>query len=435
MRHFITLTALVCATLLSSSPALAQFSQQGAKLVGTGAVGTGRDGVVFQGQAVALSADGNTAIVGGWDDDGGAGAVWIWTRSGGVWTQQSGKLVGSGAEGVANQGQSVALSADGNTAIVGGWLDNRAQGAAWVWTRTGGVWTQQGPKLYGSGAVYYPYQGSSVSLSADGNTAMVGGLGDNNNAGAVWVWTRSGGLWTQQSGKLVGSGAIGSAAQGETVSLSADGNTAIIGGPDDNRNSLGYGGAAWVWTRSGGVWTQQSPKLVGSGAEGFASQGLSVSLSGDGNTAIVGGPWDAHVFASPDGFDGSVGAAWIWTRSGGVWTQQSKLVGWGAARIASQGASVSLSADGNTAIIGGYNDVPDGAAWVWTRNGEVWSQQSTKLVGSGGVRFPGQGSSVSLSADGKTAIVGGPADNNSVGAVWIFAVDESVVPRRRAIKH
>jgi formylglycine-generating enzyme required for sulfatase activity len=404
MRHLVALIVLFSATLLSSHPALAQFSQQGPKLGGTGAVGNAR-----QGRSVSLSADGNTAIVGGDLDNSSAGAAWVWTRSGGVWTQQGTKLVGSGAVGKARQGWSVSLSADGNTAIVGGIFDNNTAGAAWVWTRSGGVWTQQGTKLVGPGAVGSAYQGYSVSLSADGNTAIVGGNGDNSYAGAAWVWTRSGVVWTQQGTKLVGSGAVGNAHQGVSVSLSADGNTAISGGDSDNN----YAGAAWVWTRSGGVWTQQGTKLVGSGAVGNAYQGYFVSLSADGNTTIVGGYQD----------NSNAGAAWVWTRSGGVWTQQgTKLVGSDAVGNAYQGYSVSLSADGNTAIVGGGGDSSNaGAAWVWTRSGGVWTQVGTKLVGSGAVGTAWQGLSVSVSGDGNTAIVGGDGDNSSAGAAWVFA--------------
>ena len=359
-------SVLISATLLFSSQlALAQFSQQGSKLVGTAAVG-----LAEQGWSVALSADGNTAIVGGLADNRITGAAWVFTRSGGVWTQQGSKLVGTGAVGAAGQGSSVALSADGNTAIVGGPFDNSHVGAAWVFTRSGGVWTQQGNKLVGTGAVGNARQGVSVALSADGNTAIVGGPGDNTDTGAAWVFTRSGGVWTQQGSKLVGTGAVGNAGQGFSVALSADGNTAIVGGPADNAGT----GAAWVFTRSGGVWTQQGNKLVGTGAVGTARQGHSVALSADGNTAIVGGPAD----------NANTGAAWVYTRSGGVWTQQgSKLVGTGAVGSATQGASVALSADGNTAIVGGPVDNSDiGAAWVYTRSGGVWTQQGNKLVGT-----------------------------------------------------
>jgi hypothetical protein len=419
MRHPIALIVLVCATLLSSHPALAQFSQQGPKLVGTSA-----EGKAELGSSVCLSADGNTAIVGGPDDNSNAGAAWIWTRSGGAWTQQGAKLVGSGAVGNAFQGSSVSLSADGNTAIVGGYGDHNLDGAAWVWTRSGGVWTQQGAKLVGSGVAGNANQGFSVALSADGNTAIIGGVTDNGQDGAAWVWTRSGTVWTQQGAKLVGSGAVNPAYQGWSVSLSADGNTAIVGGPWDN----GQAGAAWIWNRSGGVWTQQGNKLVGSGAVGtFVYQGWSVSISTDGNTAIVGGPQDNN----------DTGAAWVWTRSGGVWAQQgAKLVGSGAGGgVVTQGSSVSLSADGNTAIVGGAFDNYDfglntavGAAWVWTRSGGAWTQQGTKLVGSGAIGNAEQGASVSLSGDGKTAIVGGNHDNSDAGAAWVFAAPASGLP-------
>jgi hypothetical protein len=217
------------------------------------------------------------------------------------------KLVGTGAVGPAEQGWSIALSADGNTAIVGGVVDNKLAGAAWVYTRSGDVWTQQGIKLVGTGAVGQSGQGFSVALSPDGATAIVGGPYDNSNTGAAWVYTRRGDVWTQQGNKLVGTGAAGIASQGSSVALSADGNTAIVGGPYDDFNT----GAAWVYTRSGDVWTQQGNKLVGTGAVGQAEQGFSVALSADGNTAAAGGLADNRV----------TGAAWVHTRSRGVWTK------------------------------------------------------------------------------------------------------------------
>src|SRR6516165_1594677 len=316
-------------------------------------------------------------------------------------TQQGPKLVGTGAVGPAEQGRSVSLSGDGNTAIVGGSADNNSTGAAWVFTRSGGVWNQQA-KLVGTGAEGQAAQGISVSLSGDGNTAIVGGWADNNLIGAAWVFTRSNGVWSQEQ-KLVGAGVLGPvASQGFSVSLSGYGTTAIVGGPGDGPHGGPTGdgsGAAWVYTRSGGVWTQQGPKLVGTGAVGAQSQGFSVSLSGAGNTAIVGGPFGAS----------AGGAAWVYTRSDGMWTQQTKLVG--------AGWSVSLSGDGNTAMVG---EPGDGAA-VYTRSGGVWSQQGPKLVGSGAVGLAFQGTSVSLSGDGNTAIVGGPNDNSNIGAAWVFA--------------
>src|SRR6516165_10643774 len=223
-------------------------------------------------------------------------------------TQQGPKLVGIDAVGGAQQGTSVSLSGDGNTDIVGGPLDNNEAGAAWVYTRSRGVWSQQGPKLVGTGLPVNPSVGISVSISGDGNTAIVG-----TGAQAALVYTRSGDLWSQQA-KLVGTGGAGfGVSQGFSVSISGDGNTAIVGAPFDNIGNCGSSdcasGAAWVFTRSGGVWTQQGDKLVGTGAAGYANQGRSVSLSGDGDTAIVGGNRDNDF----------VGAAWVFTRSGGVW--------------------------------------------------------------------------------------------------------------------
>jgi hypothetical protein len=402
-----------------------QVFQEEPKLVGTGV----REST-NQGMSVALSADGSTAIVGGPGPNNAdrdrspfvapAGGAWVFTRSQDVWTQQSNKLVGTTSEyggGLWSQGASVALSADGNTAIVGGPSDNGTTGAAWVFTRSGGVWTQQGNKLVGTGTARAGSPlpqglGMAVAMSGDGNTAIVGGWGTD----AAWVFARNGGVWAPQGKKLVGTGAVGRARQGMSAALSADGNTVIVGGWSDNSKT----GAAWVFTRRGGVWAQEGNKLVGTGSVGRAIQGWSVALSADGNTAIIGGPgdnpWDASV---PFGL-GAAGAAWVFTRNSGVWTQQGeKLVSFGNAR---QGTSVALSADGNIAVVGGFAKNGGGAASVFTRNGDHWTQDRN-LVGTGSV-----GSSVpsvALSADGNIVMMGGSNDNGGVGAAWVFTHDGS----------
>lgn len=386
--------------------------QQGAKLVGTG--GIGRAG---QGSSVAISADGNTVLVGSSADNSGIGTAYIYTRSSNTWIQQGSKLIGTDTVGnLINQGRSVSLSADGNTAMIGGYSDDGGKGAAWVFIRTGNTWIQQGAKLVGSGAINGTngsYQGFSVSLSADGNTAIVGAPSDNSIQGAAWVYIRNGGVWTQQGGKLVGTGATGNfPAQGISVSLSADGNTAIIGGNDNGSGP----GAVWVFVRSGSNWSQQGGKLVGTGNVGNAYLGYSVSLSADGNTAITGGEGDNNF----------QGAAWVFTRNGSIWTQQgTKLIGTGNMGAAIQGHSVSLSADGNTAIVGGYGDDNyKGAIWVFVRNGNTWTQQGSKLIGTGIGTFSSQvyqGWSVSLSADGNIVVEGGEYDNDAKGAAWVFA--------------
>ena len=273
-------------------------AQQGPKLVGTGA-----SSYVDQGQSVALSADGNTLAVGGTLDNSNTGATWVFTRSGTGWSQQGPKLVGSGALGSADQGYSVALSTDGNTLAISGLNDNNYTGATWVFTRSGTSWGQQGPKLVGTGVVgSRPYQGYSVVLSADGNTLAVGGPSDNNYTGATWVFVRSGANWGQQGPKLVGTGTP--AGQGRAVALSADGNTLAVSGEDDNFSA----GATWVFVRSGTSWGQQGPKLVGSGALGSADQGTSVALSADGSTLAVGGSRDLR----------TEGGSWF-LRTGATW--------------------------------------------------------------------------------------------------------------------
>jgi putative Ig domain-containing protein/FG-GAP repeat protein len=325
---------------------------QGPKLLGT-------DASSRFGSSVSLSADG-TAIVGGPGDNNGVGAAWVSVLSGTVWTSQ-GQLSAPDASGAAQQGSAVSISSGGITtiAMVGAPANNGEQGAAWVYRRTMGLSWMEGPELVGSDVSGAAQQGVSVALSADGSAAIVGGPGDSGGQGAAWVYKRGsggggggGGLSWTPLGKLSATNVSGAAQQGSSVALSSDGSTVIVGGPSDN-NGLG---AAWVFTLSGSGWTQQG-KLVGTDASGAAQQGASVALSADGNTAIVGGPGDTN----------GLGAAWVYTRSGGTWAQQgTKLSGSDVSGAAQQGSSVSLSADGNTAIVGGLGDSAGaGAAWVY----------------------------------------------------------------------
>ena len=196
--------------------------------------------------SVALAADGKTALIGGPFDDGNKGAAWVFTRSGAAWNQQGGKLTGSGESGNGSFGASVALAADGSTALIGGPIDDDSKGAAWVFTRSGAAWDQQGGKLTGSGESGNGRFGWSVALAADGSTALIGGPLDGGNKGAAWVFTRSGAAWDQQGGKLTGSGESGDGSFGLSVALAADGSTALIGGPDDD----GHKGAAWVFSNA-----------------------------------------------------------------------------------------------------------------------------------------------------------------------------------------
>ncbi len=405
----VLLAVLLAAQLLASSTALSAglagepgtLVQQGPKLTGGEESGEGRFG-----RSAALSADGDTALIGGPRDSGEAGAVWVFTRSGSTWTQAA-KLTGGEESGEGHFGRSVALSADGDTALIGATNDSHGLGAAWVFTRSGSTWTQQA-KLMGAGENGGGWFGRSVALSADGDTALIGGSVDHSDVGAAWVFTRSGATWAQQGEKLTGGGESRAGEFGWSVALSGAGDTALIGGREDG----GGVGAAWVFTRSGATWAQQGEKLTGAAESGQGQFGQDVALSSAGDTALIGGQEDG----------GGVGAAWVFTRSGATWAQQGeKLTGAAEAGGSYFGDGVALSADGDSALIGGFKDGGGlGAAWVFARSGATWAPVGEKLAGgeeSGKGQF---GWSVALSADGGTALIGGINDQGKAGAAWVF---------------
>jgi hypothetical protein len=387
------------------------FFQQGPKLTASG-----ESGDATFGEIVALSSDGNTALIGGPNDANGTGAAWVFVRSGSTWEQQGTKLTGIGESGKAHFGNGAALSADGNTAVISGGGDNGEAGAAWVFTRNEGSWEQQGPKLTGgeeSGAGHFGFR---VAVSAAGDTVLVGGPLDASGAGAAWVFTRNEGTWEQQGPKLIGGEESGTGEFGVSVALSADGNTALIGGGGDN----GESGAAWVFARNGSAWEQQGPKLTGAEEVGNAHFGFRVALAADGNTALVGGGAD----------NGELGAVWTFTRSDSTWSQQgSKLTASDETGKAHFGYSLAVSADGSTALIGGLADNSEaGAAWQFDRSESTWTQQGSKLTASDETGKALFGYSVALSGDATTALIGGANDNSEVGAAWAFIVAPNPPP-------
>ena len=403
MKKNLLITSLF---IFSTVYSFAQYTQIGNKLVGTGAVGE-----AFQGYSVCISGDGKTALVGAWQDDANTGAVWVYTHNGSNFVQLGNKLVGAGATLNTYYGVSISLSADGKRAVVGASGYNYRPGAVWVYSFDGNSFIQVGNVLTGTGIVGTGTQGSSVSISADGNTIVAGGTGDNSDVGAAWVYTFNGSNYVQVGNKLVGVDVNGTAARGASVSLSGDAKTIVVGGYNDN----GGVGAIWIYTFNGSNYIQFGSKLVGNGiVETFSGQGCSVSCSLDGKTVLVGGYAD-NLFT---------GAAWIFTFNGTNFVQfGTKLVGTGAIGAAYQGYSVSLSADGKTAVLGGvYNNSLLGAAWIFTFNGSAYIQAGNKLVGSGSVgTIVGQGFSIDVSADGNFFIMGAPGDNSNIGAAWIFS--------------
>jgi hypothetical protein len=186
------------------------------------------------------------------------------------------------------------------------------------------------------------YFGYSVSLSANGNTALVGASQKDHNQGAVYVYVRSGGVWSLQQVITANNGKPADYF-GFSVSLSADGNTALIGAYGFTDYS--YQGSAYVFVRSGGVWTQQQ-QLLASDGEPQDNFGISVSLSADGNTALIG--------AHGDGIDEKPGqgSAYIFVRADEVWAEIQKLSVEDGESYDRFGGSVSLNADGSVALIG-----------------------------------------------------------------------------------
>ena len=301
---------------------------------------------------------------------------------------EQGSLVPTGVTGNAGFGSSLALSGDGATALVGAPGDH----AVWVFVRSGTTWTQQAKLPVGGGL------GADVALSDNGNTALIGSNDADQNVGAAWVYTRSGTTWKQQA-KLTPTGMVDKGWFGESVALASGGNTALIGAPYDSDDA----GSAWVFVRTRGKWSQQGSPLVGSGAVQAGADGVqfgwSVALSQGGNNALVG----ARLDNNPEG------AAWVFTRTGTAWAQQAKLTpddepyGVAGSYVSSAfGTSASLSSGGNTALIGAAN-----GAWVFKRAGSTWTQQHGRLVPAGrglGDTYLGQASA--LAGNGNTALIG-----------------------------
>jgi uncharacterized repeat protein (TIGR01451 family) len=387
------------------------------------------DGAANDSFGISVALSGDTAVVGAYGDgigaNGGQGSAYVFTRSGTVWSQQA-KLSADDGAAIDLFGISVALS--GDTVVVGAREDdigaNTNQGSAYVFTRSGTVWSQQA-KLSASDGAAGDMFGISVALSGD--TAVVGASGDdigaNPNQGSAYVFTRSGSVWSQQAQLSAGDGAVNDAF-GSSVALSGD--TAVVGAHQDDIGANPNQGSAYVFTRSGTVWSPQTKLSAGDGAAGDMF-GISVALSGD--TAVVGALWD-DIGANVD-----QGSAYVFTRSGTVWSQQTQLSAGDGAAGDNFGGSVALS--GDTAVVGASGDdiganANQGSAYVFTRSGTVWNQQA-KLSAGDGAADDSFGDSVALSGD--TAVVGalwddsvGPTGNPDVGSIYLYRNRFTVTP-------
>ena len=337
------------------------FAQQGAKLSVPETPGEleselckEEPGECGTGASVALSADGNTALVGAPNHNGEAGAAWVFVRSGSTWTVREQLQPGAEEKGPGRFGRSVALSADGSTAVVGAPRDRSGHGAAFVFRRSGAGFVAQGPKLIGPEATGESFFGRSVAISPDGSTVLVGAPGDAGHVGGAWMFRTTGGNFTQRGSELTGGGESGLGRFGSSVALSFNGDTAMIGGRTDGAAN----GAAWVFAHGATRWEQQGPKLLPDDENGAGWFGASIALSLDGDTALIGGPRDS----------GSRGAAWVFAREGASWSQQGTKHLAGEPRAGgSFGWSLALSANSGVALVGAQRDEGRlGSAWGFT---------------------------------------------------------------------
>lgn len=385
------------------------------------------------GASVALSNDGDTLVVGAPGHDWGAtGAVHVFVRSSGVWSQTA-YLLASNFDPGDRFGARVVLSDDGDTLAVGAPNEDSGAsgvdgnqfdeskdeaGAVYVFVRNDGDWSQQA-YVKPSNTDDHDFFGTGLALSGDGNTLAVG-TRENNDSGAVYVFVRDDVDWSQQS-RLEAFNRDDHDGFGASLALSADGNTLAAGassedsnatsvGGDPNNDSADDSGATYVYVRNNGDWSQQAyVKPSNTTTQHFF--GASVALSGNGETLAVGAPGEAI----------HAGAVHLFVRSEGSWSQQAHATASNPGPEDSFGESVALSDDGDVVAVGARHEASHaigidgdqddnsiasaGAVYVLTRSAGVWSQQAY-------VKSPNTGEdddfgvSVALSSDGGTLAVG-----------------------------
>ena len=401
----------------AQAPVLALLAVQQAELTaGDAAAGD------WFGYSVALSGD--MALVGARyhavAGKAGAGVAYVFVRSGGAWMQKAELMA---VPGVADDqfGYSVALS--GETALVGAPSHTVAgkpfAGAAYVFVRSGESWSRQA-ELTAADARALDRFGASLALS--GETALIGAArhdtGGKPFAGAAYVFARAAGAWTQQAELHATDGAENDSF-GCSVALS--GETALVGAWGHATAGQRNAGAAYVFARVPGMWTQQAELTAGDTAAGDHF-GREVTLAGD--TALISA--ELKTVAGND----EAGAAYVFRRSARSWTQQARLTAADAATNDYFGSSLALS--GEAALIGapghdiaGQSSV--GAAYVFTFTAGAWAQEA-ELTAADGAVDDWFGNAVAFS--GATALIGAVwhtvAGKASAGATYVFVIVPTV---------
>lgn len=359
------------------------------------------------GRSVALSADGLTLVAGASDDDIGAGpnqgSAYVYALENGHFTYKQQLFV----SGVSIQEFGRSVSINGTTIAIGAPGEDNNRGAVYLFTKNGDIWTQQ-QRLAPFNPSNGDYFGASVSLA--GETLAIGTsetIGFNANQGATYIFTRNGVTWSQQA-KLLASDGEASDSFGASVALS--GESVLIGAPGDTVGLTSQQGSAYVFVRSGTTWSQQQ-KLSFTGAA--ANDGIGQRVALDGNTALI-GAWRDDL-----GFNSDQGAAYVFTRTGATWNQQQKLTAANGAAGDNFGWGVALA--GDRALIGAFNKTIlatqfQGAAYVFTRTGSTWTEQQQLTPFVPGAGYFGY----SVALGGNTAAAGAYAANTNTGAVYAY---------------
>ncbi len=354
----------------------------------------------YSGSSVSLSADGQTVAIGAIYNAGNgaySGQVRVYKKINGAWVQQGADIDGEAAGDYS--GSSVSLSADGQTVAIGAPENDGngfSSGHVRVYKNMAGGWVQQGADIDGEAAD--DQSGRSVSLSSDGQTVAIGAInndGNGSNSGHVRVYKNMAGAWVQQGADIDGEAADDYS--GYSVSLSSDGQTVAIGAAGNDGNGPNSGQVR-VYNWNGSAWMQQGADIEGE-ASGDQS-GISVSLSADGQTVAIGAVFN-------DGNGSNSGQVRVYKWNGSAWMQQGADIDGEAANDRS-GSSVSLSSDGQTVAIGAYlndgNGTISGHVRVYKNMAGAWVQQGDDIDGEAANDYSGW--SVSLSSDGQTVAIG-----------------------------
>jgi hypothetical protein len=347
-----------------------------------------------------------------WSKVGGTGVMAARAKAVLADLTENAKLVASDAAANDQFGYSVAV--DGNTAVVGAWVNDQTAGAdagaVYVFLRNGASWAQQGAPIVPADVAENDTFGKSVAISGD--TLVVGSpfatTAAGGMSGAAYVYVRNAGVWSLQQKLFDDDAGIGDGNDRFGFAVSVLGDTLIVGAPSDDTTTptaISNCGAAHVYTRSAGVWTKQA-RLQASDRAQDDEFGNAVDLSSD--QALVGAEYDD----TTGGAD--AGSAYYFTRSAGVWTQQTRLgSSAGAATGLQFGHAVAI--DGGTMAVSEHNRSGNaGAVQVFVGSGGVWNPQQL-LTASDGESGDVFGHALDLRGD--SILVGAYLAETTVGQV------------------